>query len=507
MKNFSRVILALIAGSSALWLLASAARTPAAQDSEVQYQRAVQLETIEGNLNAAIDLYKQVINNNDNNRAVAAKALLRLGGCYEKQGNAEASKAYEKLLRDYADQAESAAEARTRLAAMRKPSSSELEPSTRQVWIGPDLDIEGSPSPDGKYLSFVDWDTGDLAIRNLETGKNRRLTNKGPWEKSEEYAEFSRWSPDGKQIAYDWYDGKCCTDLHVIAPGEGKPRVLIDYNNDEWMQTYDWTPDSKQILIFVERENGTRQIVLVSAADGVTKVVKTFEQRGLFPQTMRISRDGEYIAYDQPEEENGSDNDIFLLSVDGKHETRLVKHPADDRLVGWSPDGKGVFFASDRTGSVDMWYLPVSGGKAQGAPEFVKGGLQRIIPMGLTQNGSFFYAQGVDMLDVYVATMDPRTGKILNPPEKAIKKFEGSNSWPDYSFDGKYLAYLTTRSHSYQANRRPNILCIRELATGKEREFTTKFRRLAGTRWAPDGKSLYLAAWDSQGHGHYKVDA
>ncbi|MBP1623503.1 MAG: translocation protein TolB, partial [Acidobacteria bacterium] len=164
MKHFSRIILAVILAGG-LWVLAFAVPAPVPQDPEVEFQRAVQLETIEGNLNAAIDLYRQVIKNNGNNRAVAAKALLRLGGCYEKQGNAAASKAYEQLLRDYADQADSVAEARTRLASLRKPVAARSGPSTRRIWTGPDLDFEGSPSPDGRYLSFVDWETGDLAVR------------------------------------------------------------------------------------------------------------------------------------------------------------------------------------------------------------------------------------------------------------------------------------------------------------------------------------------------------
>jgi len=378
----------------------------------------------------------------------------------------------------------------------------------RQVWTGPGVDIEGAPSPDGKFLSFVDWDTGDLAIRDLETGTNRRLTNKGPWEKSEEFAEFSRWSPDGKLIAYDWFDGKCCVDLHVIAREGGKPRILVAHESDQlWMQTYDWSPDGKQILTFLEEKDGTRQIVLVSAADGATKVLKTFQGRGRWPQGIRFSRDGQYIAYDQPQEENAPEHDIFLISVDGSNEVPLVKHPAHDLLLGWPPDGKGILFASDRTGSLDMWFLPVSGGKAEGAPELVKGGVEEILPMGFTQTGSFYYAQGQWMLDVYVAKMDPKSGKILAPPEKAIKRFEGRNSWPEYSPDGKFLAYASTRSRTFQAAKQPNILCIRSLETGKEREFTTKFRRLAGPRWSPDGQSIYVAAWDYQGMGIYRVNA
>jgi Tol biopolymer transport system component len=110
------------------------------------------------------------------------------------------------------------------------------------------------------------------------------------------------------------------------------------------------------------------------------------------------------------------------------------------------------------------------------------------------------------MLDAYVVRMDRQSGKILAPPEKAVKRFEGANSWPEYSPDGKYLAYLSTRSHRFQAALFPNVLCIRSLENTVEREFSSKFRRLAGLRWSPDGKSIYLAAWDDRGMGIYQAD-
>jgi Tol biopolymer transport system component len=505
---------AMLGALLAAGLLTTLVAMPQNNDqAEVLLQSALHKEMVDGELEQAIDLYKKIVATHGSNRPVAAKALLQIGQCYEKLGKDEARKAYERLVRDYADQGDVVAEARTRLAALRKPGGVSKEPAfaTRQVWTAPDMgNVEGAPSPDGKYLSFVDWDTGDLAIRDLETGTNRRLTDKGPWEKSEEFALFSRWSPDGKQIAYDWYadaEVNKGMDLRVIGSEGGKARVLGHYEKDEWMQTYDWSPDGKQILIFLEKKDGTRQIVLVSAGDGATKVLKRFERRGRFPQAMGFSRDGQYIAYDQPQEENAPEHDIFLISADGSNEVPLVEHPAHDLLLGWPPDGKGILFASDRTGSLDMWFLPVSGGKAQGVPELVKRGVEEIIPLGFTQGGSFYYAQGQWMLDVYVAKMDRESGKILLPLEKAIKRFEGANSWPEYSPDGKYLAYVSTRSRSFQAAQHPNILCIRSLETGKEREFTTKFRRLAGPRWSPDGQSIYLAAWDYQGMGIYRVNA
>ncbi len=244
----------------------------------------------------------------------------------------------------------------------------------------------------------------------------------------------------------------------------------------------------------------------MSATDGATGVIKTFERPGPFPNIMRFSGDGRHIAYDLPQQKNAAERDISAIPMDGGQEVAMVEHPAYDLLLGWPPDRKGILFASDRTGSLDMWFLPVSGGKVQGSPELVRTGIEQIVPLGFTQNGSFYYAQGGSMLDAYVARMDRQSGKILAPPEKAIKRFEGANSWPEYSPDGKSLAYVSTRSRTFQAAMKPNIFCIRSLEIGKEQEFTTKFRRLAGTRWSPDGRFLYLAAWDDQGMGIYQTD-
>jgi len=292
-------MLAMIVACSGLWFLAPGYPEPISQDPEVQFQRAVQLETIEGNLNAAIDLYKEVIESNGNNRALAAKALLRLGGCYEKQGKAEASKAYEQLLRDYADQVDSATEARTRLAALRKPAMSESGPITRRVWAGSKTDFSGEISPDGKYISFVDWDTGDLAIRDLEKGTNRRLTNKGSWEENDlEEAEGSIWSPDSKKVAYiwcQWIAEPNNNELRLISLDNPIPRVL--YRNEkfaDWIYPHDWSPDGRHILATLRMEDGAREMVLVSVADGKVRFLKrltagTSRRRGILASCFQIS--------------------------------------------------------------------------------------------------------------------------------------------------------------------------------------------------------------------------
>ncbi|HUG99574.1 MAG TPA: hypothetical protein VMQ83_10415 [Gammaproteobacteria bacterium] len=63
--------------------------------------------------------------------------------------------------------------------------------------LGPfDADWYGAISRDGRYLTYVQWETGDLALRNLETGEIRNLTKKtGAWLHSNAFAIFSVISP------------------------------------------------------------------------------------------------------------------------------------------------------------------------------------------------------------------------------------------------------------------------------------------------------------------------
>ena len=106
--------------------------------------------------------------------------------------------------------------------------------SLQQVWAGAEVDLMGSVSPDGRYVTFVNWSTGDLGLRDLSNAQSRNLTNKGTWEENDEFAEFSIISPDGRQVAYAWFnDG--FYNLRLIGiegvAGGREPKVL--YSNPE----------------------------------------------------------------------------------------------------------------------------------------------------------------------------------------------------------------------------------------------------------------------------------
>src|SRR5438045_3389016 len=103
-----------------LLLFFAAATLAAAQpkNPDAALGAARHLEEAEGNYPAAIEAYNKFLAQYGNDRARSAKALVRMGQCYEKLGDAESRKAYERVVRDFGDQKDSAEAARVRLAAL-----------------------------------------------------------------------------------------------------------------------------------------------------------------------------------------------------------------------------------------------------------------------------------------------------------------------------------------------------------------------------------------------------
>jgi len=511
----------LIALLGALASMAGDARQ--AEDPGVLLRAAIEKEEVDGDLQAAIDQYKGIVAKYADNRAVAAKALLRLGGCYEKLGLREATSAYRRVIQDYPDRIEEVGVAREKLSllagsrALAKTGAAEF--SLRQVWSGADVDIEGSVSPDGRYLSFVDWSTGDLAIRDLATGTNRRLTDKGSWAKSQEFALFSTWSPDSRKIVYQWYAKDEIFELRIIDIKEAAPRVLYRVlKKMEYVQAFDWSPDGKYVLAGFFRTSAPKpplsveqvtQLGLISVADGSVKALKTFA--GQHPIIHKawgfvFSPNGRYIAYDAwLGDELDQKRDIFLLSADGATETPLIDHPAVDTVIDWTPGGEGLLFLSNRTGTQDVWFTRISEGHPLGSPLLVKSGTGSIWPMGITSTGAFYYGLQRGGTDVYEVGIEPQTGKISSPVKKAVRMFEGHNAYPAYSPDGNSLAYVYASNMPIIGSQQ--LLRILSPETGQVRELKLDLDKFGYPQWQPDGRAVSIEGTGKDGRkGIYKVD-
>jgi dipeptidyl aminopeptidase/acylaminoacyl peptidase len=83
----------------------------------------------------------------------------------------------------------------------------------------------------------------------------------------------------------------------------------------------------------------------------------------------QVSPDGRYVVYVQRDTDldaNRGRSDLWLVDLEGAgtKPRRLTQHSANDTNPRWGFDGKSVYFLSARTGSQQIWRLPLTGGEA-----------------------------------------------------------------------------------------------------------------------------------------------
>jgi Tol biopolymer transport system component len=146
------------------------------------------------------------------------------------------------------------------------------------------------------------------------------------------------------------------------------------------------------------------------------------------------SNDSRRIAYTSFRKGNG---DIYVRNANGTGpETPLVESPAEERVEGWSGDGRYLLYVSGiTTDSDDIYALPL---KPDGTPD------------------------GKPLL------------VVTGPGEKAE---------PQLSYDGKWLAYVTTESGRAQ-------VMVTSFPDGRERVPISKDGG-GQPRWRRDGRELY----------------
>ena len=386
-------------------------------------------------------------------------------------------------------------------------ASAQSKQTARQVWSGDAsgsgtiVDNSGAPSPDGRLLTLTDWATGDLAVRDLVSDSVRRITRQAaPY--ADGYAIMSIPSPDGRLVVYAWVK-RTGAELRIIGTDGSGMRILYSNREFDYLEPSGFSPDGKQILTRLNASNEADKIALISAADGKAQILKTLPWGTL--GRLSLSPDGRSIAYDFHPKPGDPETKIMLLTSDGSREVALSESAAREQVFGWAPNGKTLLFASERTGTRDLWAIQVIDGRAQEEPNLRRRAIGNALPLGITRNGTLFYSEVTSSNDVYVAAMDWETGKMLEEPRAASQKVQGVNRAPVWSPDGKQLAYVTQ-----SGVRGSEVITIANHETGEERQLSPRPLSLIQqlTDWSRDGRWLLLMAFDEKKReGAYAVDS
>jgi Tol biopolymer transport system component len=415
-------------------------------------------------------------------------------------GNAEARTAYERLVRDYADQSEIVAQARVRLTALGGPGAGGGLVARRVLTDA--SGVGGVLTADGKYIRGMDWDTGDVVQFELAGGQTRRITNRGPWSETEKSYEYQAFSRDGKQIVYNSYTKDWVPQLRIRNLDGSGLRTLYS-EKVSYVQPLDWSPDAGSILALRDR-NKAVELTLISTADGSVRVLRSITSGWVSFQRASFSPDGRFVAFSLVREGSPPHDDVSLMTADGRNEVVVAGHPAEDQLLAWTPDGRSLVFLSDRSGTWDIWTIHITGGKQQGEPELLKKdfGYDAEV-LGFAPDGSFYYKTHTSSGCLYNGAVDLETGKVLVPPAPVTTRYTGPPSQPTWSPDGRNLAYISRRGSAVPGN---NILTIRSAATGEERFLSPRLRFVNLISWAPDGRSVIALGFTETESGIFRID-
>ena len=324
---------------------------------------------------------------------------------------------------------------------------------------------EGQPalSPDGGRIAYSSNETGNLQIYVVDVhgGNPLRLTNDRASD------EEPAWFPDGSAVAFAsdrggkpsiWRTGQLGGDAMPLIENALHPAI---------------SPEGTQVAFSRRMDGGNLRIGIAPVTEPAKARMLTSDADGLWDHEYPAwSPDGRLICYT-------SRHGLWLVASAGGKARPLTPGSDRDFDATWSSDGKHVYFASYREGTVALWRVDASGGK----PERITLGTASEVHPNVSRDGArLVYSTGMQagMPSCRVILLDRDTGAEATITDRSMEFMAA------ISPDKKQVVFVSDRYGPHFD------LWLQPLAHGKPsgqaRRLASQGGNLSHPVFSPDGR-------------------
>lgn len=340
------------------------------------------------------------------------------------------------------------------------------------VWSpdGETLAVSAQAAPNGPFAVF---------LLSVETLQMRQLTDPPPSDRGDGDPAFS---PNGQRLAFVRRAGEGSDDLFVVPVRGGEPERLT--RDERKIAGIDWTTDGQSIVFASSRTEGAG-LWRVPLAGGAPEWIVTAGD-GERMSEPSVARRGRRLTY----ERRSSDANIWAIRSGRFGRVPLIHSTRSESNPQFAPDGARIAFASDRSGSPEVWISNADGTNPLQLTDF--GGAVVSMPRWSPDGERIaFDARTNDGADIY--TIDANGGQ-----PRRLTTDPADDLAPSWSRDSTSVYFSSNRTGTWE---------VWQIAAEGGRAAQVTYRGGYNAFESSDGRYLYYAKKGEAGLWRYGLVA
>jgi eukaryotic-like serine/threonine-protein kinase len=374
-------------------------------------------------------------------------------------------------------------------ALLLKPSGAAPPPAPTFSRLTDEAGRETYPSlsPDGEYFVYTKrvGGNGDVYQQRVGGGNAVDLTRDSPSDDTQ-----PAYSPDGQQIAFrSERDGG---GIFLMGATGESVRRLTDFGYNPA-----WSPDGREIVVATEsiadprRRSSISELWRVEVASGARRRIAAGDavQPSWSPGGRRIA------FWGLPP--RSSKRIVWTIPAAGGEAVAVTDDDALNWNPVWSPEGRFLYFVSDKDGSMHLWRAPVDerSGKVLDSAEPVTTPSESSSLPSFSRDGKrIAYATADGRTNLERIAFDPGAGRVSGELQPVT---QGSRvvRFGDVSPDGNWVVFDTETPQEDLYLVRPDGSGLRQLTNDPAKDRVP--------RWSPDGSRILF--YSNRGGGKYML--